>query len=263
MQIEVRHGGFSYPGFSPVLTNVNFSFDGIGVMSILGPNGAGKTTLLRAMLGLIPFTTGESLLNGKRVHEWKPRDFWRMVGYVPQAKMPGFAAMSIADMVVLGRSTRIGAFALPGRKDWAIVDRVLEEVGIPHLSTRLCSEVSGGQLQLAMIARALAAEPQLLVLDEPESNLDFKNQMVVLNVIKRLASQGLGAIINTHFPTHALEISRKTLLVPRSGSPLYGDTEVIMTEDNLTELFDVQVRIRDLNLPEGNYTSVAAVGPRH
>ena len=180
MQIEVRHGSFSYPGFKPVLNDVNFSFDGVGVMSILGPNGAGKTTLLRAMLGLISFTRGESLVNGKRVQEWKPKDFWRTVGYVPQAKTPGFAAMSIADMVVLGRSTHVGAFGLPGPKDWAIVDRVLEEVGLSHLSDRLCSEVSGGQLQLAMIARALAAEPRLLVLDEPESNLDFKNQMVVL-----------------------------------------------------------------------------------
>lgn len=262
MQIEVRHGSFSYPGFKPVLNNVNFSFDGVGVMSILGPNGAGKTTLLRAMLGLISFTRGESLVNGKRVQEWKPKDFWRTVGYVPQAKTPGFAAMSIADMVVLGRSTHVGAFGLPGPKDWAIVDRVLEEVGLSHLSDRLCSEVSGGQLQLAMIARALAAEPRLLVLDEPESNLDFKNQMVVLNVIRRLTSQGLGVIINTHFPAHALEISRKTLLVPRNGSPTFGDTQSIMTEDRLTDLFDVQVRIRDLDLPERPYTCVAAVGPR-
>ena len=262
MQIEVRHGGFSYPGYGPVLTDVNFVFDGKGVMSILGPNGAGKTTLLRTMLGLMPLTTGESLLNGKPIQDWKPRDFWHTVGYVPQAKTPGFAAMSIADMVVLGRSTHIGAFGLPGRKDWAIVDRVLEEVGIAHLATRLCSEVSGGQLQLAIIARALAAEPQLLILDEPESNLDFKNQMVVLNVIKRLASQGLGAIINTHFPTHALEISTKTLLVPKSGAPIYGDTKAIMTEENLSALFDVQVRIRDLDLPEGRRTSVSAVGPR-
>lgn len=248
MQIEVRHGSFSYPGFKPVLNDVNFSFDGVGVMSILGPNGAGKTTLLRAMLGLISFTRGESLVNGKRVQEWKPKDFWRTVGYVPQAKTPGFAAMSIADMVVLGRSTHVGAFGLPGPKDWAIVDRVLEEVGLSHLSNRLCSEVSGGQLQLAMIARALAAEPRLLVLDEPESNLDFKNQLVVLNVIKRLTSQGLGVILNTHFPVHALELSQKTLLVPLSGSPIYGETTKTITETNLSALFDIDIKISSVKI---------------
>lgn len=261
MNFEVRHGGFAWPHNEPTLTDVNFSFDCTGVMSILGPNGAGKTTLLRAMLGLLPFTEGESLLNGKPVSEWSPREFWRTVGYVPQAKLPGFAAMTLADMVALGRSAHIGPFSLPGEKDWAIVDRVMEEVGIAHLANRLCSEVSGGQFQLALIARALAAEPRVLILDEPESNLDFKNQMVVLRVIERLTSEGLGAIINTHFPAHALAISKKTLLVPRHRSPIFGNTRDIMTEEKLSDVFDVQVRIRELDLPECRYTCVAAVSP--
>ena len=261
MNFEVRHGGFAWPHNEPTLTDVNFSFDCTGVMSILGPNGAGKTTLLRAMLGLLPFTEGESLLNGKPVSEWSPREFWRTVGYVPQAKLPGFAAMTLADMVALGRSAHIGPFSLPGEKDWAIVDRVMEEVGIAHLANRLCSEVSGGQFQLALIARALAAEPRVLILDEPESNLDFKNQMVVLRVIERLTSEGLGAIINTHFPAHALAISKKTLLVPRHRPPIFGNTRDIMTEEKLSDVFDVQVRIRELDLPECRYTCVVAVSP--
>ena len=261
MNFEVRHGGFAWPHNEPTLTDVNFSFDCTGVMSILGPNGAGKTTLLRAMLGLLPFTEGESLLNGKPVSEWSPREFWRTVGYVPQAKLPGFAAMTLADMVALGRSAHIGPFSLPGEKDWAIVDRVMEEVGIAHLANRLCSEVSGGQFQLALIARALAAEPRVLILDEPESNLDFKNQMVVLRVIERLTSEGLGAIINTHFPAHALAISKMTLLVPRHRPPIFGATRDVMTEEKLSDVFDVQVRIRELELPECRYTCVAAVSP--
>ncbi len=262
MEFEVRRGGFAWPNHEPVLTDVNFVFDGKGVMSILGPNGAGKTTLLRAMLGLIRFTEGESLLNGKPVSDWSSGEFWQTVGYVPQAKVPGFAAMTMADMVALGRSARIGTFGLPGAADWEIVDRVMEEVGIAHLGSRLCSEVSGGQFQLALIARALAAEPKLLILDEPESNLDFKNQMVVLSVIERLTNEGLGAIINTHFPAHALDISKKTLLVPRGRAPLYGDTRDVMTEERLSDIFDVQVRIRELTLPERPYTCVAAVSPK-
>lgn len=262
MALEVIKGGFSWPEREPVLTNVNFLFDGKGVMSILGPNGAGKTTLLRCILGLLKFTEGEARLDGKAVSQWKPRDFWRTIGYVPQAKLPGFASMTLADMVALGRSAHMGPFSLPSDSDWAIVDRVMEEVRIAHLAGRLCSEVSGGQFQLALIARALAAEPKILVLDEPESNLDFRNQMVVLQVIERLTDQGLGAIINTHFPAHALEISNKTLLVPRHRAPIFGNTRDIMTEEVLTEVFDVQVRIRELDLPERPYTCVAAVTPR-
>lgn len=262
MALEVIQGGFAWPNREPVLSNVNFRFDGTGVMSILGPNGAGKTTLLRCMLGLLKFTEGEARLDDRPVGTWASRDFWRTIGYVPQAKLPGFASMTLADMVALGRSAHIGPFSLPGDADWEIVDRVMEEVGIAHLSGRLCSEVSGGQFQLALIARALAAEPKILVLDEPESNLDFRNQMVVLRVIERLSEQGLGTIINTHFPAHALELSDKTLLVPRHRPPIFGDTRDVMTEDILTDVFDVQVRIRELDLPERPYTCVAAVTPR-
>ena len=263
MSLEVIHGGYAWPGREPVLTGINFRFDGTGVMSILGPNGAGKTTLLRCMLGLLKFTEGEARLDGRPVSNWKPRDFWRTIGYVPQAKLPGFASMTLADMVVLGRSAHIGPFSLPSDADWEVVDRVMTEVGIEHLAGRLCSEVSGGQFQLALIARALAAEPRILVLDEPESNLDFRNQMVVLNVIERLTEQGLGAVINTHFPAHALEISTKTLLVPRHRPPIFGDTRDVMTEDLLSDVFDVRVRIRELDFPERRYTCVAAVEPRH
>ncbi len=258
---EVRNGGFAWPGHGPVLQNVNFRFEGCGVMSILGPNGAGKTTLLRTMLGLIPFTEGTSLLDGRPVAEWPKRDFWRRVGYVPQAKLPGFAALTIREMVALGRSAHLGPFALPGKHDWEVVDRAMEEVGVTHLAKRRSNEVSGGQFQLALIARALAAEPELLVLDEPESNLDFRNQMVVLDVIERLSDAGLSAIINTHFPAHALEISKKTLLVPRGRRPYFGDTRDVMTEERLSEVFEVRVRIGAIDFPEGRHTCVAAMAP--
>lgn len=260
MALEVKDGGFSYPNGAEVLRDVNFKFSGREVMSILGPNGAGKTTLLRAILGLAPFTKGVARWNGKPVDEWQPREFWRRVGYVPQAKRMNFAAMTIGELVALGRSARLGPFALPGKDDWAMVDRAMEEVGITHLRKRLASEVSGGQLQLALIARALAVEPELLVLDEPESNLDFRNQRIVLEVIERLADRGLGAILNTHFPAHAVELSQTVLLVPRGEPPVCGEAHKVMTESVLSDVFEIGVRIRDLNFPERTVTTVTAVG---
>ncbi len=259
MKLQAINGAFAYPGEAPVLQNVSFSFGGRGILAVLGPNGAGKTTLLRAILGLAPFTSGEALWDGRRIEDWKPRDFWRRVGYVPQAKAPSFAAMTLAELVALGRSARLGPFSLPGKADWEAVDRAMEEVGVSHLAHRLCSQVSGGQLQLALIARALAAEPELIVLDEPESNLDFRNQRVVIEVLKRLAGRGLGAILNTHFPAHAVELADEVLLVPRGRPPICGPAQNMMTEERLSDVFEIQVRIRELQLPERTVTTVTAV----
>lgn len=260
MRLEVVNGAFAYANGQTVLENVNFSFAGRGVLAVLGPNGAGKTTLLRAVLGLAPFSSGQACWDGVDVRQWQPKRFWQRVGYVPQAKRPGFAAMTLAELVALGRSAKLGPFALPGPQDWAAVDRAMAEVGITHLRARRTNEVSGGQLQLALIARALAAEPELLVLDEPESNLDFRNQRIVLEVIERLAAKGLGAIINTHFPAHAAELAQEVLLVPRGRPPICGSAEVLMTEAQLSEVFEIQVRMRELALPERRVMTVTAVG---
>lgn len=174
MQIEVRNGAFHYPNGKSVLQSVNFSFDGRGVFAVLGPNGAGKTTLLKCLLGLLPWSSGASFFNGRDRREWSTREFWRRTAYVPQARASAFAPLTLRELVVLGRSARIGAFSQPSRTDWTACDHAMELVGIRVLAERLTTEVSGGQLQLAYIARALAAEPELLVLDEPESSLDFK-----------------------------------------------------------------------------------------
>lgn len=260
MRLEVRAGAYSYPNGAEILNGVDFAFESPGVLTILGPNGAGKTTLLRAMLGLAPWTSGSSLLDGRDVRDWPQREFWRRVGYVPQARANAFAPLKLAELVVLGRSARMGALAMPGDDDWAAADQAMRETGIAHLAERRTTEVSGGQLQLAYIARALAAEPECLVLDEPESNLDFRNQTLVLEVIERLTAKGLGVVINTHFPAHALRLADRTLLVPRGRAPVFGRTREIMTEESLTALFGVQVRMRQVDLPEGPAPYVAAVG---
>lgn len=259
MRCEVRNGSFSYRAGEPVLRDVDFSFDGRGVFALLGPNGAGKTTLLKCLLGLMPWTTGESLFDGKPLSAWPRRAFWSRVAYVPQARLPNLASLSIAEFVVLGRSARLGAFASPGARDWALVDEALDTVGIRDLAGRLCSEVSGGQLQLAAIARALADEPELLVLDEPESNLDFRNQAGVLSVIDRLTAAGLGVILNTHFPAHALLRAKTGLLVPKGAAPVFGKAEELFTEERLTALFGIEVAVRAIDVKGRRLPVVLAV----
>lgn len=260
MLFEIRHGSFAYPNSRQVITDLSLSFDCHGVMSVLGANGAGKTTLLRAMLGLNTWTQGGTYIDDVNITAVPERTLWSRIGYVPQAKSLSFV-YTIEEMVVLGRSARLGVFARPGKKDFEKVAEALETVGIPHLAKKACNEVSGGEYQLALVARALVAEPELLILDEPESNLDFKNQLRVLRVVERLSKDfGIGAIINTHFPAHALEISNSSLLLMPDGRHVFGKTEDVLTEKNLTESFGVGVKIIPMNLEDRpNYACVVAI----
>ena len=262
--LRVENGFYRYPHATNwTLTNVQFSWSGKGVLAILGPNGAGKTTLLRATLGFLPWSQGQSYFAGRTISSYRPQELWRAIGYVAQAKPQGFAAMTLREMVVLGRSAHLPLFAQPGKADWAKVDAALSEVGIAHLAHRYTNEVSGGQLQLALIARALVTEPQILVLDRPESNLDFKNQRVVLQVIEKMAEKGLGCLINTHFPAHAIELADHALLVPRAQPPIFGAAKNLLTEENLSKLFDLPIKIIDWSDPTHTQKATAVFSLRN
>lgn len=260
MRFEVDHGSFTYQEASrQVLEDISFSFDCHGVLAILGRNGAGKTTLLRSMLGLQKWQKGATKIDGRDLRTISVRELWTRIAYVPQARPANFI-FTVEDTVLLGRSARLGLFAHPGEKDREAAERAMRETGILPLAKKLTSEISGGEYQLVLIARALAVEPELIVLDEPESNLDFKNQLRVLEVLRDLTvEKGIGAIINTHFPAHALEISAQALLLMPDGSTRFGPTPEILTEENLSASFNVGVRILPVNLPERpHYACVAA-----
>ena len=263
MRLEVVDGSFAYPDSEPILRGMSFSLETPEILAILGANGAGKTTLLKCLLGFERWTSGATLLDGVDIARLSPRAFWARVGYVAQARQSLFA-LTVEEMVVLGRSVQLGALAKPGARDWQKVQETLELLGIAHLSRRLCDTLSGGQLQLALMARALVCEPELLVLDEPESNLDYKNQTVILSVLERLAREkGIGSIINTHYPAHALEISDKALLYLPEGKYLFGETQSVVTAEHLSESFGVPVRIVPLGLPERPRLSAVAAVPKH
>ncbi|MCF0254331.1 MAG: ABC transporter ATP-binding protein [Duodenibacillus sp.] len=266
MRLEVKDGAYSYSRRGRrILEGVSFAFGERGraagpapVLAVLGPNGAGKTTLLKCMLGLLPWSEGCTLIDGERADQMPARRLWQRVGYVPQAKTPSFAT-TVLETVVLGRTSHLGELAMPGPGDWERARAALARVGVEHLAHCRCDRISGGEFQLALVARALAGDPELLVLDEPESNLDFRNQRRVLSVIAELARGGIGAVINTHFPAHAIEIATDALVVPRGRTPRFGKAGELLTEDTLTEAFGIQVRIRPVELPEGRRNCVLAV----
>lgn len=187
MKFEVKNGSFGYEK-RKILNNISFEVETGEVMSVLGSNGVGKTTLLKCMMGFLKWQSGRTYIDGRPLEEYPHKDVWKKIAYVPQAKGAAFA-YSALDMVVLGRSAHIGTFKQPGQEDIEIALKAMDDIGIVHLKDKLCTRMSGGELQMVLIARALTVSPQMLVLDEPESNLDFKNQLIILDTIRKLSRE--------------------------------------------------------------------------
>lgn len=215
-----------------------------------------NTQLIKCMIGLLKWKSGCSELDGTNISQLRHRELWQKIAYVPQAKGSAFSYSAI-DMVTLGRSAHLGTFSQPGKEDRAAAERAMEDMGITYLHDKLCNEMSGGELQMVLIARALTIDPCMLVLDEPESNLDFKNQLIILDTIKRLSEKrGISAIVNTHYPEHALKMSDKALILNRDGTSEYGAAEEVINEENMRRSFSVQVYIDNFEYDGVRHKSV-------
>ena len=255
MILSVEHGSFEYKKGQKIFENVNFSVSSGEILAILGPNGAGKTTMLRCITGMLKWKKGESCLDGVNIRNIPERKLWQRMAYVPQAKAVS-SAYTAFETVLLGRSSHLNAFSVPKQEDVKKAREAMETLGIGHLADKKCAAISGGELQMVLIARALASEPEILILDEPESNLDFKNQLIVLDTITKLAQKGMACIFNTHYPEHALQRSHKALLLSKGGEYRFGDTADVVTEANIQKAFGVYAVIGEVETPEKILRSV-------
>ena len=259
MKFEVCDGTFSFKNAPPILRNINFSIESSSVLSILGPNGVGKTTLLRCMMGMLQWQSGGSYIDGQNIAEISEKELWQKIAYVPQAKHMPFA-FTVEEMILLGRSVHTGLFGVPGEKDRLFCKKSMDAVGITHLRTKYCNRLSGGELQMVLIARALCTRPKMLVLDEPESNLDFRNQLIILETIRRLSKEdGLCCVFNTHYPAHALRISDTSLILSRNGESLFGRSDAVINSKTMEDVFRVHVDILQASYLGVNYHAVTAV----
>jgi iron complex transport system ATP-binding protein len=262
MTFSVHNASFSYRQ-TPVLKDICFYVDSGQILAILGPNGVGKTTLLKCMMGLLKWDSGASMIDGTPVPQIHYREFWKKIAYVPQAKNSVFS-YSAEEMVVMGRSAHIGSFRQPSALDYDLARQAMAEVGISHLKNRLCNEISGGELQMVLIARALSSQPSMLVLDEPESNLDFKNQLIILDTIETLAGEkNISCVFNTHYPAHALKIATHALVLTQDKYNLFGPARQVINEDNMCQAFEVNVHINEVEINKKSYTSVLALSVRN
>lgn len=258
MQISVENGTFYYNEKKPVLNDISFSVSDGDLMAILGPNGAGKTTLLRCLMGFLRWKSGKSILNGQDVREIPEREFWRQIAYVPQARSVT-SSFTVEETVLLGRGSRIGIFSQPSDEDIKIAHDVMKQLDIERIKDRVCSELSGGELQMVLIARALASQPKALILDEPESNLDFRNQLMILDVLSELSAKGIICIFNTHYPEHALQRANVALLIEKDGGYIFGKTDKVVTEETIQKVFGVRAAIGEIETEASTVKSVVPI----
>jgi iron complex transport system ATP-binding protein len=250
MRLEVKDAVCGY-GTKMVIEKVSLSVESGEILCILGPNGVGKTTLFKSILGFLKLLGGEILLNGEDTKALSQRRLARAVGYVPQAHTPPFP-FTVRDVVVMGRTAHMGMFASPSDEDFYEAERALEVLGILFLRDRVYTEISGGERQMVLIARALTQKPEILIMDEPTSNLDFGNQIKVLEQINRLSQKGLGVIMTSHFPNHVFLCSTKVVLMQSSQVITVGSADEVITEKNLKAAYGINVRITSITDEKGN-----------
>jgi ABC-type cobalamin/Fe3+-siderophores transport system ATPase subunit len=243
MRISAEQVTSGYHG-KAVISGISLTVESGEVLCLLGANGSGKTTLFKTILGLLRPISGKVCVDGKDIAHWSRQQLAKTLGYVPQAHTPPFA-YSVRDVVLMARSVHSGPFSSPRKHDIAIAEEALDRLSILRLAHERYTELSGGERQMVLIARALAQQARVLVLDEPTSNLDFGNQMRVLRHIKELAASGLGLLMTTHFPDFAFLCASRVALMKQGQILAIDRPENTLTQASLEEAYETPLRIVD------------------
>ena len=241
-RLAVEDLSYGYPGRT-VGRDIGFAVGTGEVLCVLGRNGEGKSTLFRTILGLLPPHAGVVQVDGEPISGWSPRRRAQAFGYVPQNSSGAFP-FTVADLVLMGRTAHRGVFAAPSGADRRAADEAIAALGIEHLAQREWLRVSGGERQLALVARALAQEPLILVLDEPTASLDFGNQVRVLDAVRSLAEQrGLSVLLSTHHPEQAFACADRVAVLAGGALLRIGAPADVITPETLRACYSVDVAV--------------------
>jgi iron complex transport system ATP-binding protein len=244
MRLEAHDLAFGYPGH-PVGRGVTLAFEAGEIVCLLGPNGGGKTTFFRTLLGLLAPQGGAVLIDGCDLAGFARADVARRLSYVPQAHA-GYFPFTVRDVVLMGRTAHLGVFAAPSRHDREVAAGAIARMGLSHLAESEYTRISGGERQLALIARALAQEGRIVVMDEPTASLDFGNQVKVLAQVRALAATGIGVVMATHDPDQAFMCADRVALFHQGTLLHAGTPDETLTQDRLRTVYGIEVRIESI-----------------
>ncbi len=243
VKLAIREAAVGYEKSKPVQKHVSMTVESGEVCCILGPNGCGKTTLVKTILGLLPLSAGHITIDGDDVTKWSASRLSQTVAYVSQNHEQPFP-FQVKDVVMMGRINRVSrGSGQPNREDYNVVENAMMDMGIYHLRDVPYCDVSGGELQMVMFARAIAQEPQMLILDEPTSALDYGNAVRVISKVRELAAAGYAVLMITHNPDHAFMCGANVALFTRDAPMKFGDAFSIITRENIQAAYGVNVKL--------------------
>ncbi|MEG1458492.1 MAG: ABC transporter ATP-binding protein [Acetivibrio sp.] len=245
MSLEIKNLSFSYRCF-PVLKNIDCSLKEGNLVCVLGKNGVGKSTLFRCILGALKNYEGEIYVNEKNIRTMNEGEMARKIAYIPQ-NHSAIYSFDVVDMVMMGTTSMLKGFRSPGKKERALAMAALHLLEIDSLANRSFCHLSGGEQQLVLIARALAQQTKILVMDEPCANLDYGNQIRVMEALKKLAKMGYLIIQSTHNPEHAFLYANQAMVLLDGSILKNGRPKDVLTEEVLLKMYETKIAVYDLD----------------
>ena len=239
--IDVQNVSFSYRQ-NEVLKNLTFSVPRGRVVGVLGANGAGKSTLFKLILGVLPLKRGEIKINGLSVKTLSSRERAKQMAYIPQTQRGTFQ-FTVEEMVLMGTTASFSMFAQPGKRERIKAVEAMKLLQIESFADRLYDQLSGGEQQLVLIARAVAQDAPILIMDEPTASLDYGNQIRVLEEIRQLANCGYLVLISTHNPQHIFLYADNVLLIEGGSAIAFGKPQEVLSESLLSHVYRVPIHL--------------------
>ncbi|MGC4018122.1 MAG: ABC transporter ATP-binding protein [Muricomes sp.] len=241
----MKNASFSYDGKTDIFADLNCTIKSGEVFCILGPNGTGKSTLLNCLMNFQRIKQGEILLDDVNITKIETNELAKRIALIPQTHQLSFP-YKVIDLVLMGRTPHLNSMSSPSGEDYDAAVSAIETVGIGDLAYRPCSQLSGGQLQLVMFARALAQQSDMILLDEPTSHLDFGNQMRALDAIFAMRDKGIGMIMTSHYPDHAFLGCDRVAIMSEKTFKAVGPPDEVVTEEALREIYKIDIRVMEL-----------------
>jgi iron complex transport system ATP-binding protein len=244
MSLDVQKLCFSY-GERQILKELSFHIQTGNLVCLIGPNGVGKSTLFKTIMRMLPNYQGQICIDGQDTQGLSIEKMAKLVSYIPQSHTPTFS-YSVFDMVLMGTTSTTSVIGKPGKKQRQLTLEVLEQLGISYLKDRSYTQISGGERQLTLIARALVQQTKFLIMDEPTANLDYGNQIRVLEQIKNLTQKGYTIFQATHQPDQAFLFADEVLAMKEGKVLAQGKPKDVITKDFIHELYDVEVEVQSI-----------------